>query len=184
MKPFFVIGVYTMLLIGCKQNTLPKPRAYLSLNYPKPAYETIGVDCPYTFDINQFAKLVYEENCWNKIVYPKMKATVYLSYIPVENNLDSLLYDAYQMPSKHIIKAEEIPERIFKNPSNRVYGTLFRVVGETASQVQFFLTDSINHFIVGSLYFYAKPNYDSIMPAAHYIETDIIHLIDSFYWKE
>ena len=37
-----------------------------------------------------------------------------------------------------------------------------------SSQVQFFLTDSLNHFIFGALYFYKKPNYDSIMPAINY----------------
>ena len=93
-----------------------------------------------------------------------MKATIYLSYIPIEKNLDSLLYDAYQMPSKHIVKAEEIPERVFQNSEKRVYGTLFRVVGDAASQAQFFLTDSINHFLVGSLYFFTRPHYDSLMP--------------------
>ncbi len=184
MKQIFVIGILITFLIGCKQNTLPKPQAYLSLNYPEPVYKATELDCPYTFEINEFAKLIPEKRCWNKIIYPTMKATVYLSYVPIKNNLDSLLHDAYQMPSKHIIKAEEIPEKVFQNPEKRVYGNLFRVVGEAASQVQFFLTDSIDHFIVGSLYFYTKPNYDSIMPAAHYIETDIIQLMDSFSWED
>ncbi len=113
-----------------------------------------------------------------------MKATIYLSYIPIEKNLDSLLYDAYQMPSKHIVKAEEIPERVFQNPEKRVYGTLFRVVGDAASQAQFFLTDSINHFLVGSLYFFTRPHYDSLMPAAQYIENDMMQLMESFEWKK
>ena len=82
-----------------------------------------------------------------------MKATIYLSYRPIKNNLDSLFYDAYQMPSKHIIKASEIPEKVFINPENKAYGTLFRIVGEAASQAQFFVTDSVNHFLVGSLVF-------------------------------
>ena len=91
-----------------------------------------------------------------------MKSTIYLSYRRIDQNLDSLLYDAYQMPSKHIIKASEIPEKVFINPDKKTYGTLFRIVGEAASQAQFFLTDSTNHFLVGSLYFYTRPNYDSI----------------------
>ena len=45
-----------------------------------------------------------------------MKATLYLSYVGVENNIDSLLNDAYQLPGKHMIKAEEIPERVFMAP--------------------------------------------------------------------
>jgi gliding motility-associated lipoprotein GldD len=112
-----------------------------------------------------------------------MKATLYLNYNPLEHNLDSLLNDAYQLPYKHISKAESIPEKLFVNEEKKVFGTLFSVVGNAASQYQFFLTDSTKHFLVGSLYFYARPNYDSIYPAADYLQKDIIHLIESFKWK-
>ena len=72
------------------------------------------------------------------LVYPKMKATLYLNYNTIEKNLDSLLNDAYQLPYKHITKAESIPEKIFINPDKKVYGTLFSVIGDAASQHQFF----------------------------------------------
>ena len=107
-----------------------------------------------------------------------------MSYIPVKDNIDSLLNDAYQLPGKHMIKADEIPEKIFLDEHQKVYGTLFSVVGNAASQLQFFLTDSSQHFLVGSLYFYTRPNYDSIMPAAKYIERDVIHLMESLKWRE
>ena len=87
------------------------------------------------------------------------------------------------MPYNHLSKAESIPERIFVNPQNKVYGTLFTVVGNAASQYQFFLTDSIDHFLVGSLYFYAKPNYDSIYPAVKYIEKDLVRLMETLQWN-
>jgi hypothetical protein len=34
---------------------------------------------------------------------------------------------------------------------------------------QFYATDSTKHFVQGT-YFYAKPNFDSIMPATSYIK--------------
>mgnify|MGYP006110393705 CR=1 FL=1 len=80
-------------------------------------------------------------------------------------------------------KAESIPEKIFINKEKRVYGTLFSIVGNAASQYQFFLTDSVNHFLVGSIYFLARPNYDSIYPAVKYLEKDIIHLIETLKWE-
>ncbi|MGY8944436.1 MAG: gliding motility lipoprotein GldD, partial [Flavobacteriales bacterium] len=40
------------------------------------------------------------------------------------------------------------------------------------------------HFLVGSLYFYIRPNYDSIMPAAKYVERDVIHLMESLKWRD
>ena len=82
-----------------------------------------------------------------------------------------------------MIKAEEIPERVFIAPENRVYGILFTVVGNAASQLQFFLTDSTDHFLMGSLYFYSRPNYDSIMPASKYVGRDVIHLMETLRWK-
>ena len=102
----------------------------------------------------------------------------------VENNIDSLLNDAYKLPREHMIKAEEIPERVFISKEYNVYGTLFSVVGNAASQLQFFLTDSTKSFLVGSLYFYSRPNYDSIMPAAKYIERDVVQLIETLRWEK
>jgi gliding motility-associated lipoprotein GldD len=59
----------------------------------------------------------------------------------------------------------------------------YEVGGNAASQSQFYVTDSINHFITGSLYFYAKPNYDSILPAANYLQKDIKRIMESLEWK-
>ena len=46
-----------------------------------------------------------------------------------------------------------------------------------------FLTDSTKHFLVGSLYFYSRPNYDSLLPALDYIEKDVVHLMETLSWK-
>ena len=90
--------------------------------------------------------------------------------------------DAYSIPLKHVRKAVGIPEKVFINRRNKTYGSLFKIVGDAASQVQFFLTDRLNHFIFGALYFYKRPNYDSIMPAVNYIGNDISKLMESLKW--
>ena len=59
----------------------------------------------------------------------------------------------------------------------------YEVGGNAASQSQFYVTDSVNHFVTGSLYFYAKPNYDSILPAAHYLKKDIQHIMETIKWE-
>ena len=174
----------TLTIIACVETTLPKPNGLLSLKYQKSTYQTYQKKALYSFEYNQKAKIKRGAQQGDLIVYPNMKATLYLSYVPVKNNLDSLLTDAYKLPSKHISKADEIPERLFINPEQRVYGTLFKVVGNAASQLQFFLTDSIHHFMIGSLYFYSRPNYDSLLPALDYIEKDVIHLMETLEWKE
>lgn len=184
IRPICILFLLVTALSCGDTAILPKPKAQLNLQYSHPNYIDISTPCFYKFKKNTRANFELLDNCESKLVYPKMRATVYLSYRLIENNLDSLLADAYQMPSKHIIKASEIPEKVFINQDNRVYGTLFRVVGEAASQVQFFLTDSTNHFLLGSLYFYTRPNYDSIMPAARYIEQDMVKLMESLSWEE
>ena len=170
------------LIISCSEINQPKPRAELSLNYPKPEYKKSDAAIQFNYEYNSFAEIRKNPKGQN-LFYPELKATLYLSYSIIKNNLDSLLNDAYKLPSKHLIKAQEIPERIFINPENKVYGTLFNVVGDAASQIQFFLTDSVDNFLIGSLYFYSKPNYDSILPAVKYIERDIIKLIESLEWN-
>jgi gliding motility-associated lipoprotein GldD len=177
---YFLLACVAM---GCVQTSLPKPKGLLSLNYPDPSYQSFRNKAPFGFEYNQTARIKRSARQGHSLVYPDMKATLYLSYVPVTNNLDSLLTDAYKLPSKHISKAVEIPERLFVNPDHRVYGTLFKVVGDAASQLQFFLTDSTDHFMVGSLYFYSRPNYDSLLPALDYIEKDDIHLMETLEWK-
>jgi len=172
-----------LLFLSCTSDIQPKPWGYLRLDYPEAKYQNFQKLVSFSFEYNNFAAVSITNQSNSQLVYPEMKATLYLNYNAVNNNLDSLLNDAYKLPYKHISKAESIPEKVFVNPVNKVYGTLFSVVGNAASQYQFFLTDSLNHFLVGSVYFYAKPNYDSILPAVKYLEKDIIHLMESLEWK-
>ena len=67
--------------------------------------------------------------------------------------------------------------------NKRVFGSLYEITGNAASQIQFHITDSTTNFIKGSLSFYAKPNYDSILPAVAYIKEDILRLIETLEWK-
>lgn len=183
MKRLFFSLSLLLLCWGCGDYLLPKPKGLLRLQYPKADYAKSVQQDAFEFEYNQFANVRYGLKQAYTVVYPEMKASLYLSYVPVTKNLDSLLTDAYKLPSKHIGKAQEIPERLFINPDNRVYGTLFKVVGNAASQLQFFLTDSTENFLVGSLYFYSRPNYDSLLPALDYIEKDVVHLMETLTWK-
>lgn len=168
---------------GCKRDVLPKPQSHLRLDYPIAEYASFSGVCNYSFDFNTLATIKNKGNCNFNIEYPSMKATVYLNYKPVSNNINVLLRDAQKLTYEHVIKAEDILEQPFQNPRNKVYGMYYQIGGNAASQAQFYLTDSLNNFLVGSVYFYAKPNFDSIIPAASYIENDIKVLIESLRWN-
>ncbi|MCY4216912.1 MAG: gliding motility lipoprotein GldD [Flavobacteriaceae bacterium] len=180
---FVGLAVLFVFFIDCKQSRFPKPKGYLALEYPIPVYHSFDGSPNYSFDYNAIAQPIVSSFESLQVYYPLMKATIYINYRKVENNLDSLLHDAYLIPYRHVSKAEEIPEKVFINHDQRVYGQLFSVIGNAASQQQFFLTDSTHHFILGSLYFYALPNYDSIYPAIKYIESDIMRMMASFQWN-
>ena len=84
----------------------------------------------------------------------------------------------------HISKADAISEQVFSDPENKVYGILYDLKGNTATAVQFFVTDSTRHYFRGSLYFMSEPNPDSIAPVNEFFRKDIIHMIETLRWKE
>ncbi|MFY9241540.1 MAG: gliding motility lipoprotein GldD [Polaribacter sp.] len=185
MRNIFLSSLFFLLffLVSCNDAVLPKPKAYLSLEYPKKEYKTLELERPYSFEIEKNTKIINDKNNWLKIKYPNLKASIDITYRPIENNLQELLVEAEKLVFKHAVKADEIKPKDFVNPKKRVFGSLYEITGNAASHLQFHITDSTNHFIKGSLYFYAKPNYDSILPAVAYIKEDILHLIETLDWK-
>lgn len=180
---FSIIISATFLNFSCKNEVLPKPSSYLRLDYPEAKYMSFENECPYTFEMNSDAIIKKEKDCDFAITYPKMKATIYLTYKPVTKNIDNLLRDAQKLTYEHVIKADDILEQPYLNPDKKVYGMFYQVEGNAATNAQFYATDSTKHFITASVYFYAKPNYDSIMPAASYIKNDMQRLMETLKWK-
>lgn len=168
---------------SCKKEVLPKPTSQLRLDYNVAQYAHFENACPFTFDINDKAFIKEKSDCNFSINYPKMKATIYLSYKPVQNNINILLKDAQKLTYEHVIKADDILEQPFINSNQKVYGMFYHVNGNAATNAQFYVTDSVKHFIDCSIYFYAKPNFDSIMPAASYVKNDMQRLMESLRWK-
>lgn len=182
-KSLSIISFALLSLVSCKDDVLPKPAAQLRLEYPEAKYATYQNDCPIEFDVNLNSKIEIDKNCGFSIHYPKMKATIYITYKTVNKDIDKLLRDAQKLTYEHVIKADDIVEQPFLNPDNKVYGMFYQVGGNAATNAQFYATDSTKHFITGSVYFYAKPNFDSIKPATEYIENDMRRLLESLRWK-
>ncbi len=178
-----VLSLACLLFFGCKNDFVPKPSGQLRLDYKVAQYAHFENDCPFTFDMNESAIIKGKTGCNFTIDYPKMKATIFLSYKPVNNNLNILLRDAQKLTYEHVIKADDILEQPFVNSKNQVYGMFYHVNGNAATNAQFYATDSLKHFMDCSVYFYAKPNFDSIMPAASYVKNDMQRLLESLRWK-
>ena len=178
-----LLGIGLFLLVSCGEETTPKPNAQLRLEYPNATYGELNSDCSFTFMVNDLAKIKSKQPCTFEINYPKMKGTIYITYKNVNNNIDSLLRDAQKLTYDHVVKADEIITQPYLNKERKVYGMFSEVGGNAATNAQFYATDSTKNFIYGSMYFYAKPNFDSILPAASYIKDDIRKIIETVEWK-
>jgi len=88
------------------------------------------------------------------------------------------------MVFKHAPKALGIRESVVIDDERRVYGMVYGIEGrDAASPFQFYLTDSTDHFIRGSLYFNVVPNNDSLEPVIEFIIQDIDEMIKTLSWK-
>ncbi len=181
MKRILIVLALSLLLVNCSDDYMPKPKAQLRLEYPKPSYKKIDFKY-FSFDKSDLAQIKQVSDKRINLLYPDMKATIYLTYNKVTKNLDTLLRDAEKFTLEHTVKADEIISRDFINQKNRVFGSMNLVSGDAASQIQFHVTDSLRHFIDGSLYFYVQPNYDSIMPAVDYLRADIGKMLETLHW--
>lgn len=182
-----------LMCFSCNQDYTPKPKGYLRLAYPEAVYSKKVSETPFSFEANALATHIKSkklnattESYGVNINYPSLKGTIFLTYKAIdgdEKNLNDFLRDAQKFTLEHTVKADEIPFFPYENKERKVYGGFSEVKGNVASPAQFYVTDSVKHFLTGSLYFNAKPNYDSILPAANYLQKDIIHIMESLNWK-
>jgi gliding motility-associated lipoprotein GldD len=181
---------------GCRHVSVPKPRGHFRIDLPERKYVQFNeqirknLNIPLTFEYPAYGHLTFQgehgsDPGWFNIEFPSYRAKIYLTYKDVKNDLDSLLDQSYDLNVKyHVAKADAIKEQVFSNPENKVYGILYDLKGNTASSVEFYVTDSLSHYLRGSLYFASEPNADSLAPVIDFFRGDIIHLIETMKWKK
>jgi gliding motility-associated lipoprotein GldD len=184
------------ILSGCRDVAVPKPKGYFRIDLPAKEYTVfndtarLGGYLPLSFEYPKYGRISFDESVnpepgWFNIDFPAYKARIYLTYKDINNDLENLMEQTYRMNVKnHISKADAINEQVISNPENKVYGILYDLKGNTATAVQFFVTDSVKHFIRGSLYFKSEPNPDSLAPVNEFFREDILHLIETLKWKK
>ena len=185
------ICVIFIVLFGCENYFLPKQSAYLRLDYPKPEYKLIDdKDFPFFFEVNTRLSEISDidinpESIDFIINYNQLNAQINFQYKNVNSSekLNAYILDLKRTIETHSMMANSVKIKDYSLKEKNIFGRIFDLSGNVASPYQFYLTDSINNIISGLVYFNIKPNYDSILPAINYIENDIIHLIESFDWK-
>ena len=170
---------------------MPRPQGYPRIDFPQKTHYLYAGNCPFEFEYPVYSKISNHKGqttmpCWLNIDFIPFKGRLHLSYLHPTDSLALAKYmeDTRSLAYKHTIKAHAIDEHIIKISKEQVYGIVYDIKGSnTASSLQFYLTDSMNHFMRGALYFSVPPNNDSLSPVISFVKEDIDHFMGSFRWK-
>ena len=197
MKTFVIkylpLVVLFVSVVACNSTYTPKRKGYFKIDFPKHEYKVFDqAGYPYTFEYPVYANIIKdttffedkpENPYWINIDIPRFGGKIYISYKQVgKNDLNKLVNDAYNMTYKHSTRATEIVDSAMRTATG-VSGVFFSVGGNAATAKQFFVTDSVKHFLRGALYFDASPNEDSLGVVNNFLQDDMKHLINTFRWK-
>jgi gliding motility-associated lipoprotein GldD len=181
--------IFIIIVSSCKDEVIvPKPKAFLSLKYPNPSFSKIDNELPFSFDLNNLVTieniLEKKDNFDIKLNYDIINVSLYLNYIKIENNFNELISQNKFNLNNHAKVAIKASKQDFSDENRKVFGTLYELIGPVASPSQFYVTDSVDNFLAGTLFFKIKPNYDSLLPAIYYVKNDIIRLIETIKWND
>jgi gliding motility-associated lipoprotein GldD len=191
-----VVPCFTLMpfLFSCNSPYIPRPKGYFKIPFPQHTYQQFDKPgYPYSFEYPVYSQVIQdtsffeskpENPYWINIDFPQFNARIYISYKEVKsNNFDKLREDAFKMTYKHTYKATSIEDSAMKTPLG-VHGVFFSVGGNAATAKQFFVTDTLKHFLRGALYFDAAPNEDSLSIVNQFLQEDMKHLINTLRWKQ
>jgi len=204
--------VFVFLSISCNSTYTPKKAGYYKINFPPKAYTIFNDPAyPYTFEYPVYAKIAKDSSYfndgaknpyWININFPSFNGTIFISYKNIggtstykiknsdgtyrdsigKNSFEKMVNDSYNLTYKNDIKAYSIQDSVMHTPDN-VSGVFFTLSGNVATAKQFFLSDTLHHFLRGALYFDATPNEDSLRPVNNFLQEDMKHLINTLKWK-
>ncbi len=191
---FFILVI--VFITSCQDTSYtPKPRAYPKVEYPERSYSQFEEPyCSFNFQYPSYTVIQRDTNplnksplysCWFDLYYPNFDSRIYFTYYPigVEKSFEELKIDAFEMADWHNKKANYIEEYLIDRPNKNVFGLAFDIDGPAASPFQFFVTDSVQHFLRGSVYFNTKIQADSLAPVINFVRQDALKIIETIEWK-
>lgn len=212
LKKMAIPLAFCILAAACNSPYVSKKRGYFNIELPKHAYRKFEAkDFPFSFEYPIYAQIVRdstyfdaapENPYWINIDFQQLHSKIFLSYKSIGARVlykvkqadgsyrdstaisvyDKLVNDAYTLTNKNNVVSNSISDSLFRT-GNGVGGVFFKVGGNAATAKQFFLTDTVRHFLRGALYFEVAPNVDSLKPIHDFIQVDMDHIIQTFRWK-
>jgi len=178
-----------LVFTACAERYTPKPRSFHRIDLPEKGYVLFdNKTYPYTFEVPVYSEVVpyrtEDDLLWINVNFPAFNATINFSYQRLRGNLNEHIADVMLFIDRHKGKASRIRELAFDDHESRVFGMVFDIRGSgVASMYQFYITDSLRHFVRGALYFNHAPNNDSLAPVIEFLKEDMDHLIETFSWR-
>ena len=204
----FLLSISFLLFVSCNSEFTPRPKGYFKIDFPERAYQTFDESgYPYSFEYPSYATISKNTDAadgqpyWLNVDFKGFNGKIYLSYKTIDgystykvkhgdtykdslvkNSFEKLRDEAFSLTYKHTVKASGIADSFFRSKPGYA-GMYFYVEGNAATSKQFFITDSVHHFLRGALYFDATPNEDSIKIVSDFLEADVKHLISTLKWR-
>ncbi|MDP4285853.1 MAG: hypothetical protein Q8891_15670 [Bacteroidota bacterium] len=201
-----------IFLLSCNSTYTSKKQGYYKIDFPQKEYTTFDEPgYPYTFEYPVYARIAKDSSYfdtasknpyWINIEFPSFNGIIYISYKNIggisdykvktkggsyrdstgRNDFEKMVNDAYNLTYKNDIKAYSIQDSVMHTP-NHISGIFFSLLGNVATAKQFFLSDTLHHFLRGALYFDVTPNEDSLRPVNAFLQEDMKHIINTLKWK-
>ena len=184
--------VSLLLLLTCNDNYLPKPNAFLSLDYPLTNYNDVkfypkDVSLQYNSAVSSIESINNSNTLISKrINYKEHNASILIDLHEINNNMDlsRILNELNDFTNIHLKKKNSVINvQEYKNESQRLYASIIKIKGDVTSPYQFYITDSLKNMITASVRYNKSIKYDSVLPSLKYIEKDIYHLIETLTWN-
>jgi gliding motility-associated lipoprotein GldD len=183
-----VAGILLGVGVSCAEYT-PKPRGLYRIDIPEAYYgEFVADDLPCTFRVSRLVTIELPpwgtSAQWVNLSYETLNAKVYCTYREITpETLPAVAEESRALLLRSVKQAAAITEQHYEDREIPLYATLFRIAGESASPIQFTLTDSIRRFFRGALYYQCRTDADSLASVTDYVGRDVVELIQSFQWK-
>lgn len=198
-KVLGAVGLCVVLFLaacggGTGESYVPKPKAYPRMDLPVKSYQPFtAADLPMELQLPAYARMLADTNAqgvhtpgWYNLNFPLFDVTLHMTYYEFKDwaFFDSLIYDTRKLVNKHLQKADDILERPTSALNPEAKGLVFSIQGNTATNFNFYLTDSVKHFVRGALYFNKRTESDSVAPVFQFVEQDVYHMIKTMHWKK
>lgn len=191
------LSLFLLFIVSCNDDESDGAKTlrgqnstFLKIEFPDHNYHLEEGAAPFKFKISDISTLKTPVNCneyyCEQEIYlgREIDGNINLFYKKVDHpdSLARLINFSNEEVDFHKMKASKIEYDQIIDKNSKVYGTLFELKGDVATNFQFYLTDSIQNFVRGEVVLNCVPNYDSLQHVLGYIKVDLEEMINSFEW--